>query len=134
MNTDAPDAVPLFGKVAELIERARQQVVTAVNLAMVYTYFEIGRAIVDDEQQGKERAQYGKATLKTLSKKLTERFGKGFSVENLDRMRFFYKTYSLPNSSTGLTKFTLSWSHYLILMRIENAEQRSFLLSHYPPP
>jgi hypothetical protein len=64
--------------------------------------------------------------LKELSQKLTKQFGKGFSVENLDRMRFFYKTYSPHISSTLLTKFTLSWSHYLILMRIENEEERNF--------
>jgi predicted nuclease of restriction endonuclease-like (RecB) superfamily len=64
--------------------------------------------------------------LKELSKQLNEKFGKGFSVENLDKMRFFYKTYSNSISSTPLTKFTLSWSHYLILMRIKNADERSF--------
>ena len=91
---------------------------------MVHTYFEIGRTIVDDEQQGKERAAYGSATLKELSKKLTERFGKGFSVDNLQNMRQFYLTYS--NYETVSRNFILSWSHYLILMRISNPDQRSF--------
>jgi predicted nuclease of restriction endonuclease-like (RecB) superfamily len=155
----------LFGKVAELIEIARKKVATTVNLTMVHTYFEIGRMIVEDEQQGKERAEYGKAVLKDLSFRLKEKFGKGFSVENLDRMRFFYKTYSSRISSTPLTKlenpnnqsntiqqnpsgelqdtrnllntiglnpssktrdFRLSWSHYLILMRIESSAERNF--------
>ena len=155
----------LFGKVAELIEIARKKVATTVNLKMVHTYFEIGRMIVEDEQQGKERAAYGKAVLKDLSFRLKEKFGKGFSVEKLDRMRFFYKTYSSRISSTPLTKlenpynhsntiqqnpsgelqdtrnllntiglnpssktrdFTLSWSHYLILMRIESSAERNF--------
>lgn len=116
----------LFRKIAELIELARNKAMTAVNLAMVHTYFEIGKMIVEDEQQGKEKAEYGKAVLKQLSKQLNKKFGKGFSVENLDRMRFFYKTYSNVISSTPLTKFTLSWSHYLILMRIKNADERSF--------
>lgn len=116
----------LFARVINLIELARKQVITAVNLAMVYTYFEIGRMIVEEEQQGNARAKYGKAILKDLSKRLMEKFGKGFSVENLDRMRFFYKKYSNPISSTPLTKFTLSWSHYLILMRIESIDQRNF--------
>jgi len=152
----------LFGKVAELIELARKKVATTVNLTMVHTYFEIGRMIVEDEQQGKERAGYGKTVLKGLSARLVEKFGKGFSVENLDRMRFFYKTFSPSISSTPLTKllnteiqlldsqlaaenqllpdklsqigshttstgkFILSWSHYLILMRIENQQERSF--------
>lgn len=152
-----------------LIEESRRRTVTAVNTAMVYTYYEIGRMIVEDEQQGEERAEYGKATLKGLSVRLTKKFGKGFSVENLDRMRFFYKTYSCSISSTPLTilqtssgksskdrnsatlsrispisqtlsaesslipqtpseklHFTLSWSHYLKLMRIENPDERRF--------
>lgn len=94
----------LYSKIAELLQAARQNVVRAVNQTMVYTYFEIGRMIVEDEQQGKERAEYGKQVLKELSLRLTAEFGKGFSVENLDRMRFFYKTYSLSISSTLLTK------------------------------
>ncbi len=123
---DLTNSEALYARVANLIEQARKQVATTVNLAMVYTYFEIGRMIVEDEQQGNARAKYGKAILKDLSKRLTGKFGKGFSVESLDRMRFFYKKYSSPISSTPLTKFTLSWSHYLILMRIENFEQRNF--------
>jgi predicted nuclease of restriction endonuclease-like (RecB) superfamily len=144
----------LYTKIADIINAARQNVVRAVNQTMVYTYFEIGRMIVEDEQHGKERAEYGKQVLKELSAKLSKDFGKGFSVENLDRMRFFYKTYSQQISSTPLTKsesliaqeassktqhtiktedlqkvphrFILSWSHYLKLMRIENSNERSF--------
>ena len=116
----------LFDKVAELVTIARQKTATAVNLAMVHTYFEIGKLIIENEQRGEQRAEYGKQVLKELSQRLTDNFGKGFSVENLDRMRFFYKTYSIPNSSTPLTNFSLSWSHYLILMRIKNADERRF--------
>ena len=93
----------LYSKIAELLHTARQNVVRAVNQTMVYTYYEIGRMIVEDEQQGKERAEYGKQVLKELSKQLTSDFGKGFSVENLDRMRFFYHVYSKAISSTLLT-------------------------------
>lgn len=137
------EAVPnnLYASIAHLLRIARQTVARAVNQTMVHTYYEIGRMIVEDEQQGKERAAYGKQVLKELSKKLTQDFGRGFSVENLDRMRFFYKTYSQANSSTALTKseqtenqiaarllpeFNLSWSHYLKLMRIENPDERRF--------
>ncbi|MDO9338927.1 MAG: PDDEXK nuclease domain-containing protein [Bacteroidales bacterium] len=95
----------LYSKIAGLLQASRQNVVRVVNQTMVYTYFEIGRMIVEDEQQGKNRAEYGKQVLKELSKRLTIDFGKGFSVENLDRMRFFYKTYSLSISSNLLTKF-----------------------------
>lgn len=148
----------LYGKVSELIALARKQVITTVNTTIVNTYFEVGRLIVNEEQQGKERAEYGKAVLKALSDRLTQKFGKGFSTENLDRMRFFYKVYATQISSTALTKseniyemksrkseeseksqmlqaspaelqpykFTLSWSHYIKLMRIKNPEERSF--------
>ena len=130
----------LATQIADLINEARKTVVTAVNVTMVYTYYEIGRLIVEDEQNGNQRAEYGKGVLKNISAYLTPKFGKGFSVENLDRMRFFYKTYSayctenkpVKKSSTMLTKsgatphFTLSWSHYLKLMRIENADERRF--------
>lgn len=118
----------LVERIEQLIIEAKKRTISAVNTAMVYTYYEIGRMIVDDEQQGEERAKYGKAVLKELSIRLTNKFGKGFSVENLDRMRYFYKTYSKTNSSTVLTNsyFTLSWSHYLKLMRIDNSEERSF--------
>ena len=126
MMSNVPDPNNLLTRITDLIDLARKQVVTTVNLVMVHTYFEIGRVIVEDEQQGNARAEYGKATLKELSQKLTTRFGRGFSVENLDRMRFFYKTYTLSNSSTASTKFTLSWSHYLILMRIDRPDERSF--------
>jgi predicted nuclease of restriction endonuclease-like (RecB) superfamily len=116
----------LYDQIVELLQAARQQVVRAINQTMVLTYYEIGRMIVDDEQQGQQRAAYGKQVLKELSAQLTQQFGKGFSVENLDRMRFFYKIYSPEISSTLLTKFTLSWSHYLKLMRITNEDERSF--------
>jgi predicted nuclease of restriction endonuclease-like (RecB) superfamily len=122
----------LFAKVAELIELSRQKVATAVNLAMVHTYFEISKMIVEDEQQGEERAEYGKKVLKELSEKLTEKFGKGFSARNLRNMRQFYLTYSerdfpiWQKASAKSQPFTLSWSHYLILMRIENVEARKF--------
>lgn len=114
----------LFSKIADLIELSRQKVATAVNLAMVYTYFEIGKMIVEDEQQGEERAAYGKQVLPELSGKLKEKFGRGFSVDNLQNMRQFYLAYSIYE--TPSRKFVLSWSHYLVLMRIKNSDERSF--------
>ena len=114
----------LFGRIAELVELARQKVATAANLAMVHTYFEIGKMIVEDEQNGEKRAEYGKQILKELSVKLTEKFGKGFSPDNLQNMRRFYLAYSIYE--TPSRKFALSWSHYLVLMRIENADERQF--------
>ena len=146
----------LAERIERLITEAKKHTVAAVNTAMVYTYYEIGRMIVEDEQQGTQRAEYGKAVLKELSGRLTKRFGKGFSVDNLENMRKFYLSYSnsetlsrnlesdKTNSETLLRKspiiqipyrksaqnselhFTLSWSHYLKLMRIENLEERRF--------
>jgi predicted nuclease of restriction endonuclease-like (RecB) superfamily len=129
MKTELDSINPLFLKIAELIELVHQKVVTTVNLAMVNTYFEIGRMIVEEEQQGKSRAQYGKAVLKNLSDRLVNKYGKGFSERNLEQMRQFYLVYSIPQTlSAELSKprFTISWSHYLVLMRIENANERSF--------
>ena len=122
MKRELTSDIQLFTKIAELIESARQKVATTVNLAMVYTYFEIGRMIIEDEQQGKTRADYGKHILKDLSKRLTEKFGKGFSERNIEQMRQFYRAYSIPQTVSAELKkhpFTLSWSHYLILMRID---------------
>lgn len=127
----------LFEQVSKLIDEARKQVRTAVNTAMVYTYYGVGRYIVEDEQQGQERAGYGKTVLKKLSERLTKRYGNGWSAETLDKCRKFYRVYSgIGISSTLLTKldkgytidsqFTLSWSHYLVLMRIENPDERNF--------
>jgi len=132
----------LYSRIAGLLQAAKQNVVRAVNQTMVYTYYEIGRMIVEDEQQGKERAEYGKQILEDLSLKLTRDFGKGFSIVNLRQMRAFYLAYSIQQtisaelqsgeneesriSATPLPKFNLSWSHYLKLMRIENPGERRF--------
>ncbi len=125
--------------VGTLIENARTNAKAAIDLSMVYAYFEVGRMIVEEEQKGEERAEYGKQVIARLSEYLKEHFGKGFSVTNLKQMRQFYKIYSadqigqklsdqfpnLPTVSTG-RKFVLGWSHYLKLMRIENVDERHF--------
>ncbi|WP_281635885.1 DUF1016 N-terminal domain-containing protein [Flavobacterium marginilacus] len=88
----------IFKQVAELLQNARQQVLRTVNSTMVYTYFEIGRIIVEEEQNGKDRAEYGKQLLKGLSEQLTKEFGKGFSLVNIENMRKFYLTYSISET------------------------------------
>lgn len=88
----------IFQQVAELLQNARQQVLRTVNSTMTITYFEIGRIIVEEEQNGKDRAEYGKQLLKSLSKELTKDFGKGFSLRNLEQIRQFYMTYSKSES------------------------------------
>ena len=114
----------LYIKIAELLQTARQSVVKNINHTMVLTYWEIGRMIVEEEQQGKERAEYGKQVLKELSTKLTKEFGKGFSVDNLQNMRFFY--YAYPKYEKSSRIFTLSWSHCLKLLRIQDMQERNF--------
>ena len=125
--------------VSDVLSKARKNAKTAVNLSMVYAYFEIGRMIVEEEQHGANRAAYGTQLLKELSAYLTEIYGRGFSLTNLKQMRQFYLTYAndqigqtlsdqfenLPAISTG-RKFYLSWSHYLKIMRIDNIEERHF--------
>lgn len=126
-------------QVCNLLENARKNVKTAVNLSMVYTYYDIGRLIIEEEQKGNNRADYGKYILKELSLHLCKRFGKGFSVTNLKQMRQFYTIYSRDQIGQTLSdqfknlrtvdtgrKFFLSWSHYLQLMRITNVDERHF--------
>lgn len=160
---------PIINKISQLLELARNRVVITVNQTMVLTYFEIGRMIVEDEQNGENRAEYGKKLLKDLSIHLTEKFGRGFSETNLRQMRNFYESYSqqiqqtvssefkiidkkkqqtLPAelqttenqivekeqtlsdifniSQKNVVNFTLSWSHYLKLMRIKDINERKF--------
>lgn len=116
----------LYNKISSILEESRKFVATTVNTAMVQTYFEIGRLIVEEEQHGNVRAEYGKETLKNLSIKLTANYGKGFSQRNLEQMRQFYLVYSTQIPQTPSAKFSLSYSHYLFLMRIENPEERNF--------
>ena len=114
-------------RVIQLLERARYQIVTNINSTMVYTNFEIGRYIVEYEQNGKDRAEYGKSILKKLSQKLSDKFGRGYSEDNLGNMRKFYLCYQDKQiSETVSRKFTLSWSHYLKLIRIQNIDERNF--------
>lgn len=88
----------LLFNISVLLDNARKKVLSTVNQTMVITYFEIGRMIVEDEQNGENRAEYGKAVLKELSLYLTERFGKGFSQRNLEQMRQFYLSYSIAQT------------------------------------
>lgn len=120
--------------IIELLLAARKNVVRSVNQTMTRTYFEIGRRIVEEEQKGATRADYGKQLLSSLSKVLFKEFGRGFSVRNLEQMRKFYLVYSIPqtvsaefNTTVATNKnFRISWSHYTFLLRIEDSEERKF--------
>jgi predicted nuclease of restriction endonuclease-like (RecB) superfamily len=140
----------LFQQVVALVKNAQQQVIRTINSTMVYTYFEIGRMIVEEEQNGKERAAYGKQVLKELSKELMKEFGRGFSVDNLQNMRKLYLVYSNYETVSSISKvenqksetvssislvtekpvltlnFILTWSHYIFLLNIDDNNERKF--------
>jgi predicted nuclease of restriction endonuclease-like (RecB) superfamily len=124
----------LAQRISLLLTEARGRIVQSVNHTMVMTYYEIGRMIIHEEQNGNERADYGKQLIKMLSIKLTADFGKGFSQRNLEQMRQFYLVYSkaqtlsaeFEDDNEAVKKFQLSWSHYLKLMRIEDVNERNF--------
>lgn len=114
----------LANRISELLISARNKVVQTVNHTMVLTYYEIGRMIVEEEQNGKQRADYGKQIIKSLSERLTNEFRKGFSQRNLEQLRQFYSVYS--KTQTLSAEFNLSWSHYMKLMRIDDENERKF--------
>jgi predicted nuclease of restriction endonuclease-like (RecB) superfamily len=113
-----------YQDIKKLLQSARNKVYQTINTTMTQTYYEIGKRIVEEEQSGESRAEYGKALLKSLSIELSREFGKGFSVDNLENMRKFYMAF--PISETVSRKFNLSWSHYIFLTRIENIDERNF--------
>ena len=143
-------AEQLANRIETLVVEARKKITSTVNVAMVYTNYEIGRYIVEDEQGGKIRAEYGKGVLNAVSARLTARLGKGWSVENLTSMRKFYVLYSKTVTSgyeiheteiptPGLEiqnenrnhrllnhQFILPWTHYLILTHVSDPDARSF--------
>lgn len=114
----------VYAEISNLLKEARKSIVSNINTTMTKTYFLIGKRIVEEEQNGNERAEYGENLIKNLSKRLTEEFGKGFSATNLKQMKSFYIAYK--KGQTVSDQFKLSWSHYLILMRMENIEERNF--------
>lgn len=110
--------------IKQLLQKTRNSIYQSINSAMTQTYWEIGRRIVEEEQKGATRAEYGKGLIKQLSSELTAEFGKGFSVDNLENMRKFYLTFS--SSEMLSRKFSLSYSHYIFLTRISNENERKF--------
>ena len=114
----------LVEPIAQIIEQARGQVRQAVNSAMVHSYWHIGEMIVEHEQQGASRAEYGTQQLQVLSTQLTERLGKGFDVRNLRNMRAFYQAFPIRNA----LRTELSWTHYRSLLRIDNSSARQWYL------
>ena len=167
ISTETLETPEFFFRVANIIEQARKFVGRTADLTTTVTYFEIGRMIVENEQGGQERAEYGQNLLKNLAKFLTEKFKKGFSLSNLKNAKQFYNTYKnrtnqtfynhFPNEQKSQTLsgflpvpaqnqrqelsiekdayetmqeaaqfFKLGWSHYIILMSIDNEDERRF--------
>lgn len=112
----------MMNEIRELLLNARQRVTVQVNTELLSTYWNVGKIIVEYEQKNKDRADYGKQTLKQLSKELTAEFGKGFSRSNLQNMRAFYLAYPICQTVSG----KLSWSHYCELLSISDPDKRRF--------
>lgn len=115
----------LFSAIKEVIIQSRLRVFRAANSALLESYWQIGKLIVEDELQGKSRADYGKGTLKVLSKHLTVEFGKGFDESNLRNIRAFYKVFPIRDA----LRHELSWTHYRLLSRLESEEKRKFYIN-----
>ena len=115
----------LFLSVKEIINQSRERVFRVANSTLLLTYWQIGQLIVEDEQQGKERAEYGKFVLKNLSKKLTFEFRKGFDESNLRNMRSFFQAFPIRDA----VRHELSWTHYRLLLRQENEHKKIYYLN-----
>jgi hypothetical protein len=124
-NTQDPQMVSLLGSLGELIREARQKVLRAVDTVQVQTCWQIGRHIVEFEQEGARRAAYGKQLLSTLAKVLTSEFGKGFDERNLRYVRDFYQTFPIWNA----VRSELSWTHYRRLLRVDNDNARHWYMN-----
>ena len=117
-----------INEIKKILKNARQKAYTAVNSAMVEAYWEIGRRIVEEEQSGRERAEYGKEIIKNLSKELTEEFGKGFGERNIRNIRQFYVLFSDYEKWKSLIS-KLTWTHIQKVLRVSNEKARIFYLT-----
>lgn len=124
-NHIALHSTSFIHEIKQTVTEARQKAYTAINSAMVEAYWLMGKRIVEEEQQGKERADYGTQLLKELSTELTQEFGKGFSVPSLYNYRLFYQTFPEIFSTPWRI---LSWSHYKRLLTVPNPEARAWYL------
>jgi predicted nuclease of restriction endonuclease-like (RecB) superfamily len=114
-------------EVREMLAQARQKTYATVHFIMVETYWRVGRRIVEEEQQGKGRADYGAFLMRELSRSLSSEFGKGFAVANLWNFRQFYLTFPTEEKLFALRR-ELTWSHYRLIMRVDQPEARDFYL------
>jgi hypothetical protein len=114
----------VYQTIRTIIEEARNVSYQTVNFTMVKAYWDVGRVIVEEEQRGKARADYGTYLIKELSKKLSQNLGKGFDISNLKNMRQFYLVF--PNGDA--LRRQLSWTHYRVIMRVNKIEAREFYM------
>jgi len=112
----------MISQIRQILTDSRSHIAREVNSTLLKTYWEIGKVIVENEQKNNERAEYGKSTLRELSRRLTKEVGKGFSVSNIYNMRLFYLTYQKFQSVTG----KLTWTHYCELLTISDQDRRNF--------
>lgn len=115
----------IYNSIKEIIILSRQRVYRIANSALLETYWQIGKLIIEDEQNGKSKAEYGKATLKNLAQQLTLEFGRGFDERNLNNMRAFYQAFPIWNE----LRTELSWTHYRLLSRLDSEQKRNFYLT-----
>lgn len=115
----------LYTEIKETLLASRRQAYAAINFVMVKSYWDIGRIIVEHEQSGSLRSEYGKHTLQELSERLTKEFGKGFTVRTLQQMKKFYVLF--PN--TNALRSQLTWTHYRLLMTVENEKAREWYMN-----
>jgi predicted nuclease of restriction endonuclease-like (RecB) superfamily len=123
-NTPTVNIEKLYSNIRHIIEEGKSSAFRAVNFAMVQTYWHIGKLIVENEQSGKQRADYGKELIEKLALKLSAEYGKGFNSSNLWYMRQFYSTFENLHALRG----ELSWTHYRLLLKVERDDARTFYM------
>ena len=116
---------PIYQSIKEIIRHSRERVYRMANAALLETYWHIGKIILEDEQKGNTKAEYGKATLKNLAIQLTLEFGKGFDERNLNNMRAFYTAFPIWNA----LRTELSWTHYRLICRLDTEQKRNYYLT-----
>ncbi len=115
----------LYQRIREILEKARERVYYTANFEMVQAYWNIGREIVEEEQKGEWRAEYGRHLVEGISKRLTKEYGRGFNQSNIKNMRQFYKVFPIRHA----LRSELSWTHYRHLMRVEKDNVREFYMN-----
>ncbi len=120
----SPSFENFYNRISEILDNARNKVYRTANIEMLQAYWNVGREIVEEEQKGKDRAEYGEFLITNLSVELTHAFGKGYTKSNLHYMRQFYQTFEKVHALRG----ELSWTHYRMLLKVEKENARDFYI------